>query len=71
MSCIGIVYHGLYGQCLDYRHVDQKRRYVGQDGKEKAEMTYKFEEYVNENKDTDYALPWSEWLKQQELKEAA
>lgn len=34
-------------------------------------MTYKFEEYVNENKDTDYALPWSEWLKQQELKEAA
>ena len=38
---------------------------------EKVEMTYKFEEYVNENKDTNYALPWSEWLKQQELEEAA
>ena len=34
-------------------------------------MTRLFEEYVNENKDTNYALPWSEWLEGQELEAAA
>ena len=38
---------------------------------EKARMTYLFEDYVNENKDTNYALPWSEWLEGQELEAAA
>ena len=32
---------------------------------EKARMTRLFEEYVNENKDTNDALPWSEWLEGQ------
>ena len=38
---------------------------------EKARMTYLFEDYVNENKDTNYELAWSEWLEGRELKEAA
>ncbi len=38
---------------------------------EKARMTLLFEKYVDENKDTDYTLLWSEWLKGQEVEEAA
>lgn len=38
---------------------------------EKARMTRLFEKYVDENKDANYALPWSDWLEGQELEAAA
>lgn len=38
---------------------------------EKARMTYLFEDYINETKDTNYELPWSEWLEGHELEDAA
>ena len=38
---------------------------------EKARMTYLFEDYVNENKDTNFELSWSEWLEEQLFDEAA
>ncbi len=38
---------------------------------EKKEMTYLFDRYVAENRDSCYEISWSEWLAGQELKNAA
>ncbi len=38
---------------------------------EKKEMAYLFSRYVDENRDSGYALSWSEWLEAQEAGDAA
>ncbi len=39
--------------------------------REKYEMTWLFDQYVAENKDSNYEISWSEWLNAQEFEEAA